>query len=112
MGVVKRIEPWSTYAAAAGVDFDVLAKLYEATANAQGVVHAVQRPELKKGKDKYTVGLQPVGWPYQAAIPACEDDLCKAAHGLLHGLDAIHEVWCHRVQRRSAQTGPPILLCT
>ena len=88
--VQKRITPWSLYARWTGVNFEDLAALYQATAGAQGLVHAVGGPQLSA--DKYTVVLQPVGLPHTAATPLDEGDVQRVAHGVLHALAAIHAV--------------------
>ena len=96
MEVMKRVKPWSTYATSTGVGFDSLKQLYEATSGASGVVHAAQAPVLDA--DKYTVSLRPVGMQYLAAIPVDEAAVKMVAHGLLHGLAAIHQVRHHSTQ--------------
>lgn len=98
MEVVKQLHPWTKYAAATGVGFEHLQAVYAATAGAQGVVHAAEGPAPPQDTgDRYKVTLWPVGRLYESAIPVEEEDLRVAAHGLLHGLDALHKVCaCHR----------------
>jgi len=86
--VQKRIQPWSLYARWTGTEVGELAAVYQATASAQGLVHAVAGPQVDD--DKYTVVLQPVGLPHTAATPRDEEGLRRAAHALLHALAAIH----------------------
>ena len=88
--VQKRIQPWSLYTRWTGTEVSELAALYQATASAQGLVHAVAGPRVDG--DKYTVSLQPVGLPHTAATPRGEDGLRRVAHALLHALAAIHLV--------------------
>ena len=99
--VQKRIQPWSLYTRWTGVDFKELADLFQATAGAQGLVHAVAGPQVVD--DKYTVTLQPVGLPHTAATPANDEELRRVAHGLLHALAAIHAV-------RAVNWGPLFLV--
>lgn len=88
--VLKRLEPWSRYAEVTGVSHADLAQVYVATSTAQGVVHCVP-PGPQLVDDKYTAELFPVGMQYRDAKPGTEDDLRCAAHGLLHGLAAVHK---------------------
>jgi hypothetical protein len=87
--VQKRIEPWSRYAEATGVTFEQMQQVYASTRPMQGVIHSARDfPKLEH--DKYTVELYPLGFQYSA--PVSEHELQQAAHGLLHGLAAIHKV--------------------
>ena len=64
-----------------------------------GLVHVASNGDgLSVEADKYTVELTPVGLPPADARPTTEEQAAYAAHGFLHGLDAIHKVryiaWC------------------
>ncbi|KAG5178709.1 hypothetical protein JKP88DRAFT_264559 [Tribonema minus] len=90
--VYKRIKPWSKYVAAWHVDFAHLKDVYSRTACAAGLVHAAgDTPTLDARDDKYTVALHPLGLQGSDAVPLNERELQHAAHGLLHGLQALHE---------------------
>lgn len=91
MTVHKRLHPWNVYEESACVNFSTLQSVYQATAQMQGVVHCSADTPLLQD-NKYTVHLFPVGMQYQSAAPSSEDELKRAAHGLLHGLSAIHKV--------------------
>ena len=91
--VMKRITPWSQYCDRWGVEFQTLQRVYERTARSCGVVHLARWGEaLKLEADKYTVELEPVGLQREDARPSTETEAASAAHGFLHGLDAIHKV--------------------
>ncbi|GIL98231.1 hypothetical protein Vretimale_3642 [Volvox reticuliferus] len=94
LAVHKRVYPWSDYEEWSGVCFKDLQELYRATANCQGVVHAVQgAPTLVA--DKYSVDLVPVG--LQPTVLSTEEEARCMAGGLLQGLAAIHEAgFVHR----------------
>eukprot|EP00611_Tribonema_gayanum_P014538 TRINITY_DN2595_c0_g1_i2.p1 TRINITY_DN2595_c0_g1~~TRINITY_DN2595_c0_g1_i2.p1 ORF type:complete len:661 (+),score=107.01 TRINITY_DN2595_c0_g1_i2:195-2177(+) len=96
--VHKRIKPWSKYVAAWHVDFAHLKDVYSRTACAAGLVHAAgDTPTLDARDDKYTVALHPLGLQGSDAVPLNERELQHAAHGLLHGLQALHEAnFVHR----------------
>ncbi|PNH00231.1 hypothetical protein TSOC_013958 [Tetrabaena socialis] len=92
----KRVAPWSAFAFWCGVDFTRLEQLYRATAQRPGLVHAVKgAPTLED--NVYSVDLIPVGLQSSSARPATEEDARQLLHGLLHGLEAIHEAdFVHR----------------
>ncbi len=57
------------------------------------LVHMVRGGDgLSLEADKYTVELTPVGLQPADARPTTEEQAASAAHGFLHGLDAIHKV--------------------
>ena len=88
--VRKRIDPWQAMEAAVSVRFDHIAKLYQLTATLPGLVHAVEGPFLQDSK--YTVKLAPIGRQGKHEQLREEEDVRRMAHGLLHGLAAIHGV--------------------
>lgn len=88
--VQKRIHRWTNYASATATQFATVQRAYKVTAGCQGLIHACDPPSLID--DKYTVELAPVGLQHAAAPLASEDSICAAAHGLLHGLVALHKV--------------------
>ncbi len=88
--VRKRIEPWPLMEVVAGVSFADISRLYRDTAQDQGLVHAVEGPLLVGVK--YTVTLAPIGRQGQHERISSEEDVRCMAHGLLHGLAAIHNV--------------------
>lgn len=102
--VRKRIEPWPLMEVVAGVSFADISQLYRDTAQDQGLVHAVEGPSLVR--EKYTVTLAPIGRQGQYERIRSEEDVRCMAHGLLHGLAAIHKVSelganCQRSQQMS-----------
>ena len=91
--MVKRVEPWSVYASAAGVNLDDIEDMFRKTAAQPGLVHAVSpggQPTVCD--DKYTVQLAPLGLTIPSAAPKSEAQLKMATHGLLHGLSSLHQV--------------------
>ena len=91
--------PWSKYSNAWGVKFQTLQLVYERTAMSSGLVHVASNGDgLSVDADKFTVELTPVGLQLPDARPTTEQQAAYAAHGFLHGLDAIHKVrniaWC------------------
>jgi hypothetical protein len=84
----KRVAGWAAYAAAFATDVDTLRQVYSSTAHARGLVHAVHGPSLRG--DTYTVVLAPLGLRGADAEPTDEAGLRAAAHGVLHGLAALH----------------------
>ena len=91
--VMKRIRPWSQYCDVWGVDFETLERVYKRTAKSSGVVHLARfGGGLSLEADKYTVELAPLGLQRGDARPSTEKEAASAAHGFLHGLDAIHKV--------------------
>eukprot|EP00611_Tribonema_gayanum_P014684 TRINITY_DN2615_c0_g1_i1.p1 TRINITY_DN2615_c0_g1~~TRINITY_DN2615_c0_g1_i1.p1 ORF type:complete len:220 (-),score=57.00 TRINITY_DN2615_c0_g1_i1:168-827(-) len=90
--VQKRIAPWSKYAQMWGVNFTDVQAVYRLTASAAGLVHAAQEEHPVLDDDKYTVVLVPLGLPPKDAEPHTEMELQQAAHGLMHGLGALHAV--------------------
>lgn len=91
MAVHKGITPWETFSSASGVSFSDLKSVYAATANSQGLVHAAAGSPILTS-DKYTVHLYPVGLRYDPLTVTSEEVVKAAAHGILHGLAALHEV--------------------
>ena len=92
MTVHKTIKPWSTFSKAWTIDFAELKKMYSCTAQAAGLVHAVEAPTLNDTEDTYSIYLVPIGLQRGDAAPASEQAAANAVHGLLHGLAALHKV--------------------
>ena len=105
----KVIKGWSNFQAAWFTDISLLAKVYKATRESAGIVHAIEGPVVHKSDprstrrkrswsvsndadDHYSVVMQPVGLRGADAIPEDEAQLARAAHGFLHGLEALHKV--------------------
>jgi hypothetical protein len=84
----KRIAGWAAYADAFATDLDTLRHVYSSTARARGLVHAVRGPSLCG--DTYAVVLSPLGLRGVDAEPRDEACLRAAAHGVLHGVAALH----------------------
>ncbi|GFR49574.1 hypothetical protein Agub_g11621 [Astrephomene gubernaculifera] len=96
LAVRKCVSPWCTFASWCGVDFTRLQELYRATAQRQGLVHAMKGGPILDGS-VYSVDIIPVGLPSSSALLVTEDDARQLLHGLLHGLAAIHEAgFVHR----------------
>ena len=89
--VHKTIRKWSLFSAAWGVDSDELQDVYSLTAGCAGLVHAVEGPGVSE-EDTYSVYLKPIGRQRSEALPRNEEEAASAAHGLLHGLAALHKV--------------------
>ena len=87
----KTIDKWSLFSGAWGVDHAELQEVYRLTAGCAGLVHAVQGPDVSE-EGTYAVSLKPVGRQRSDARPCNEETAARAAHGLLHGLAALHEV--------------------
>ena len=85
------IEKWSLFSAAWDVDAAELQEVNRLTAGCAGLVHAVQGPGVSE-EDTYSVYLKPVGRQRSDALPRDEQAAASAAHGLLHGLAALHKV--------------------
>ncbi|DBB06276.1 TPA: hypothetical protein ACH3X1_011852 [Trebouxia sp. C0004] len=112
--VHKVIKGWSNFQAAWFTDISLLAKVYKATRESAGIVHAIEGPVVHKSDprstrrkrslsvsndadDHYSVVMQPVGLRGADAIPEDEAQLARAAHGFLHGLEALHKAnFVHR----------------
>ena len=92
MTVHKEISPWEAFSSASGVSFSDLKSVYAATANCQGLVHAAAAGDPVLRGDKYAVRLFPVGLRYNPMAATSEEVVRAAAHGILHGLDALHKV--------------------
>ena len=92
MTVHKTITMWSKFSAAWTVDFAELKQVNIRTARCAGLVHAVRGPTLDPKEDTYTVSLAPIGLQRGDAQPCNEQQAASAAHGLLHGLAALHKV--------------------
>ena len=91
MVVHKGIVPWKTFSSASGVSFSDLKSVYAATATSQGLVHAMAGSPILSS-NKYTVRLYPVGLRYDPLTVTSEEVVKAAAHGILHGLAALHKV--------------------
>eukprot|EP00891_Asterochloris_glomerata_P004753 jgi/Astpho2/4753/Aster-00303 len=95
--VHKTITMWSKFSAAWTVDFAELKQVNIRTARCAGLVHAVRGPTLDPKEDTYTVSLAPIGLQRGDAQPCNEQQAASAAHGLLHGLAALHKAgYTHR----------------
>ena len=81
------------------VRFPNIKDLYEKTAGAKGLVHALEGPTLGQEDDKYKVALVPIGRQGQYELLDTEEEVKRMAHGLLHGLAAIHEVGVCQTQQ-------------
>ena len=112
----KVIKGWSRFCAAWFTDISLLEEVYSATIhttyNTQrrtGIVHAVGGPVINESdpcstgrkrilslpnltNDHYSIVMQPVGLHGADARPQDEAQLARAAHGFLHGLEALHKV--------------------
>ena len=101
----KVIKGWSSFQAAWFTDIELLEEVYRATRDHAGIVHAIEGPVIhisttrKRSlsipnltNDHYSVVMQPVGLRGADAIPKDEEQLVRAAHGCLHGLEALHQV--------------------
>ena len=94
MTVHKTIGKWSLFSNAWSVDPAELESVYFLTAGCAGLVHATQPPGVSE-EDTYSVYLQPIGLQRSDAKPRNEEEAVSAAHGLLHGLAALHKVRTH-----------------
>lgn len=107
--VHKVIKGWSNFQAAWSTDIQLLEKVYRATRDSAGIVHAIDGPVIHESdsistgrkrtlalpnltNDHYSVVMQPVGLRGADAVPTDEAQLARAAHGCLHGLEALHKV--------------------
>ena len=106
----KVIKGWSNFQASWFTDIELLEQVYAATRDSAGIVHAIEGPvthdsnssssgRKRKGlsnpaltNDHYSVVMQPVGLRGTDAKPRDETQLVRAAHGCLHGLEALHKV--------------------
>ncbi len=82
------------FSAAWDINFAVLEQVHSRTAGCAGLVHAVRGPRLDDCYDTYAVSMASVGLQRWDAKPHNEQEAARAAHGLLHGLLAIHKVGC------------------
>ncbi|KAG5186224.1 hypothetical protein JKP88DRAFT_260958 [Tribonema minus] len=92
LAVRKSITPWPLYAERWGVEFCDIALAYSATSTASGLIHVSPNggePTLNGGK--YLVQLGPLGLQRADIRVASESQLRNAAHGILHGLNALHQ---------------------
>ncbi|KAG5175648.1 hypothetical protein JKP88DRAFT_196792 [Tribonema minus] len=92
LAVQKSITPWPVYAERWGVQFSDIALAYSATSTASGLIHVSPNggePTLNGGK--YLVQLGPLGLQRADIRVASESQLRNAAHGILHGLNALHQ---------------------
>ena len=69
--------------------------MYKKTAMAPGIVHAAHANEPKVTGSTYTVQLQPLGLQRADCRPSNEAEAKYVAHGILHGLLALHKVSCN-----------------
>ena len=91
--VLKRIQPWSSFCQAFDMQISWLKKAYSRTAQSAGLIHKQPgSPAISVAEDVYTIELTPVGLRNGDALPQTEIQACLACHGLLHGLQALHEV--------------------
>ena len=88
MTAIKSVRGWESYCADMGVSIEVMQKAYACPRPFGGLVCAV-KPPVVHGL-KYSVRMKPLGLTGRDAQPRSEDELRMAAHGLLHGLDALH----------------------
>ena len=108
----KVIKGWSNFQAAWFTDIELLEQVYRVTHDSAGIVHAFEGPVVNVSSrskrkssmpnlanDHYSVVMQPVGLRGADAMPQNEAQLARAAHGCLHGLQALHQVtlWIHLV---------------
>ena len=108
----KVIKGWSHFQAAWFADIELLEQVYRVTHDSAGMVHALEGPVVNVSSrskrkssmpnladDHYSVVMQPVGLRGADAMPQNEAQLARAAHGCLHGLQALHQVtlWIHLV---------------
>eukprot|EP00198_Chlamydomonas_reinhardtii_P000358 XP_001689693.1 predicted protein [Chlamydomonas reinhardtii] len=88
--VVKKINNFASNNK--GVEFDDLANVYSATCHAEGLIHAVEAPTLRKGT--YKVALAPLG---NTCRPGNEGELRQAIQAVLRGVAALHRAgYVHR----------------
>lgn len=104
--VHKVIKGWSNFQAVWFTDITLLEEVYNATRDSAGIVHAIEGPVIHVSDgsrkrslkvpnltdDHYSVVMQPVGLRGADAMPKDEAQLARAAHGCLHGLEALHKV--------------------
>ena len=96
---------WSNFQTAWFTDLELLEEVYRETHNSAGIVHALQGPVVNMSSgskrkssmpnladDHYSVVTQPVGLHGTDAKPQNEAQVAQAAHGCLHGLQALHQV--------------------
>jgi hypothetical protein len=94
---LKTIRPWQKYADYWGVVIKELQAVYKKTAKATGIVHATIVNGPKVTGSTYSVELQPLGLQSADCRPNDETEAKHAAHGLLHGLSALHSAgFVHR----------------
>eukprot|EP00611_Tribonema_gayanum_P012115 TRINITY_DN2265_c2_g2_i2.p1 TRINITY_DN2265_c2_g2~~TRINITY_DN2265_c2_g2_i2.p1 ORF type:complete len:526 (-),score=94.04 TRINITY_DN2265_c2_g2_i2:246-1823(-) len=92
LAVRKSISPWPVYAQHWGVEFSDIARAYSATSTASGLIHvspASGEPTINGAK--YLVQLGPIGLQQAHIRLDSESQLNNAAHGILHGLLALHQ---------------------
>lgn len=92
--VQKRIQPWTSFCAAYCMQIEWLQQAYKQTAKSAGLVHmqpGSPEPSVRVD-DVYTIELMPVGLRNGDCLPQTEQQACSACHGLLHGLQALHQV--------------------
>ena len=85
---IKRVIGWAAFSKEFGADLSVLIEAYACSAPLRGLVRS-KRPPRVEG-DEYSVRLAPLGLTGDDAKPRNENELRAAAHGLLHGLAALH----------------------
>ena len=88
MKVHKGIAPsWTSFFSASGASFSDLKLVYAATANSQGLVHAMAGGPVLSG-NKCVVHLYPVDLRYDPSTVTSEEVVRAATHGLA----ALHKV--------------------
>ena len=101
----KVIKGWSSFRAAWFTNIDILEEVYRATRDIAGLVHAIEGPVIHANSisigrkrtlsiphltnDHYSIVMQPVGLSGSDAKPQDEAQFARAAHGCLHGLEAL-----------------------
>ena len=88
LAALKSVRGWAALCEELGTSLEAVTAAYTCPAPLGGVVRAVMGPQLVH--DTYTVRLKPLGLTGAPATPKNELELCAAAHGLLHGLAALH----------------------
>ena len=88
MAANKTVDGWSALCEEMGTSLSLMKAAYECPAPFGGIVRAVDGPRVKA--DKYFVRMKPLGMTGTHAMPKNEHELSAAAHGLLHGLAALH----------------------
>ena len=90
LAAIKSIRGWAAFCKDLGASLDIMTTAYTCPAPLGGLVRAAMVPHLDG--DVYTVRIVPLGVTGVHAQPESEAELRDAAHGLLHGLAALHAV--------------------